>query len=115
MTEFLDKYEIYGRVVSHLFTQGKKAIRGPEETPECRYRMGRLMCAAGCLIEDEFYDESFEGLNIAEPAPAAALLRSGVDTADRFIASLVFDLQDCHDNYDIGEWPERLSELGVML
>lgn len=53
--------EIFDKIVSHLRSQGERAVSAGGA---CYYRIGKLKCAAGCLISDEDYRESFEGKSI---------------------------------------------------
>ena len=50
--------ELFEKVANHLLKQGKRCV-GPDEY--CQYRFEGLMCAAGILIPDEVYNDTFEG------------------------------------------------------
>lgn len=50
--------ELYNRMFLHLLAQNERAIN----IHGCAYRgEENLQCAVGCLIKDEYYDESLEG------------------------------------------------------
>jgi hypothetical protein len=53
----MQKQEIFDKVATHLFTQGKQAMNGEA----CQYRAeDGTMCAVGCLIPDEIYSPAIE-------------------------------------------------------
>lgn len=55
--------EIFDKVAAHLKQQGFSATDG---YGHCRYRgPNGSMCAVGCLIPDEYYCPSMEGLGVA--------------------------------------------------
>ena len=58
----MNAQEIFDYVATHLFTQGKPARNRDfsDPGPHCRYRLGELSCAAGCLIPDEIYTPEME-------------------------------------------------------
>lgn len=55
--------EIFDYVVTHLAEQGARAYN--EETGACRYRAADgKMCAVGCLLTDDLYEQTLEGEGI---------------------------------------------------
>lgn len=67
------------------------------------------MCAAGCLILDEFYKEDFEGSSVGElPEIEEALTNSGVRGED---LSMVEELQKAHDGVDPPYWIGSLTRV----
>ena len=59
----LTNQEIFNKVATHLFTQGKRSF--DKKLKVCAYRNDEgLSCAIGCLIPDELYDPAFEGRRI---------------------------------------------------
>lgn len=100
--------EVAYKVKDHLLTQNEKSIY---ITGECQYRgPNGLMCAVGCLIKDEFYDSTMEGMGADYDEVTDALIKSGVDD-DYNIFNMLLELQMCHDDYSPSEWPERLDDI----
>lgn len=112
--------EIFNKVAIHLLNQ---RTRSTDETGDCRYRSGDgLSCAVGCLIKDEDYHPSFEGVGVGSVAShtlgllptqellAKALRKAGVRPTPRNIHLLV-DLQYIHDYDHVERWRERLRSL----
>lgn len=101
----MTKQEVFDRVVTFLRAQGQPSV---SDNIGCAYR-GEYgaMCAAGCLIQDEFYDECFEGSNVVCSHVALALLNSGVPTD---LHPFVGRLQDIHDG-PVDAWEERWATL----
>lgn len=96
--------EIFTKVVQHLRQQGKPAKRGAQ----CAYRGdGGTMCAVGCLIPDEHYNSSFEGMSI-KYKPIILLLQDLYPTIDTW---LLLDLQQLHDDLDPDRWESEFSKL----
>ena len=92
------KQELLDQVATHLLTQNKQA----NSVATCRYRIGKLKCAAGCLIGKNEYKESFEGYSWSqlvklEQVPKAHML-------------LIVDLQHIHDQFPTTEWENELRE-----
>ena len=52
----MKKQEIFDKVYRHLLFQMERV----EDNDGCRYRLGKLSCAIGCLIPDDLYDEGIE-------------------------------------------------------
>lgn len=102
----LTRQEVFTKVWNHLLVQGKRA----RDYSSCVYRSAEgLMCAAGCLILDEFYKEDFEGSSVGElPEIEEALTNSGVRGED---LSMVEELQKVHDFVDPLYWIEILTRV----
>lgn len=111
--------ELFQQVVNHL---GKQRATSMSDTGDCMYRNDAgLMCAVGCLINEDLYDPRFEGVSVrtlsavrydgVDPYDVTALLEalegSGVDVSDRDTTSMLIDLQRLHDNS--ASW----SEMGM--
>lgn len=118
----LNNQQVFNKVCNHLMQQNAKA-----EVPtlplgtECRYRTEQgLSCAAGCLILDDLYSSTFEGVSLdvikdewsSDEANEKiemlknVLMLSGV-SSDSF--PLVRRLQDTHDTYEPEEWVGKLD------
>ena len=93
--------EVFDQVVNHLREQGCKS-----ETRTggmCAYRVVKegklLMCAAGCLISEKEYKQSFEGKTwSALDVPSAH-------------SSLIDQLQYVHDMFYITDWEQRFMQV----
>ena len=94
--------EVFDQITQHLLRQGKAARTA---TGACLYRVetveGILKCAAGCLIADDEYDNSFEGVIWSN------LINAG--KVPTIYGDLIRDLQRAHDNEVPSEWPGRFE------
>ena len=60
--------EIFDKVYIHLITQNQPCT--DPNTKQCKYKIGKLRCAIGCLIPDDDYNYRLEGcgvLDLIEP------------------------------------------------
>lgn len=91
--------EVFDQVATHLLIQNEKAIN---REGRCRYRFGKqkLKCAAGCLISDDEYKESFE-------CHSWQRLIFINNITDRH-AHLIGKLQNIHDSYVPDDWRGEL-------
>ena len=126
--------EIYRRASQHLLAQMEKAVE-PRSTggyvPGCtgnRYLTSTgLRCGVGVLIPPTSYTWMLEGASVNQlwsgitlasrdvpriQALKEALAEGGVNTHDSQVVGLLFNLQDCHDNYEPVDWPDRLASIG---
>lgn len=91
--------EVFDQVAAHLLTQKKRSLNGGGD---CVYQSDDgLQCAAGCLIGERNYRESFES-RMWENLAAAGLVPSKH-------CDLIMDLQYIHDGNDPHAWPELLK------
>jgi hypothetical protein len=100
--------EVFDKVATHLLTQRSRAV--DRLGGDCVYRApDGTKCAIGCLIPDELYCRSLEGLSaqrigirLAEDLPwIAPVTESG----------LLMALQTVHDGRAVGAWPEYLNRV----
>jgi hypothetical protein len=103
MEEDMTDQEMFDKVVTTLFKQGKRSVmprraRTPAGTgmkQDCAYRgEGGVRCAAGVLIHDEHYTPALELEAPDDPRVSSALMSSGIHEGQ---ISLVMDLQYAHD------------------
>ncbi len=95
--ETMTAQEVFDTVAKHLLTQNRRSCLFDEK---CAYRgTGGLMCAAGCLIPDDQYDESMEG---------AGWLDLDLSDVHR---ELIASLQYVHDYLDVDRWKKELSHV----
>ncbi len=111
----MNKQEIFDKVATHLFTQGKPAI----EDQTCKYRDSEgNSCAVGCLIPDEMYTPKLDDFNLYSKLPMDKQgtgirqhLDNNVIPLPDFINSenlnLLIALQSVHD--DGAYWEDNLE------
>lgn len=94
-TQPMDMQEIFVKVSTHLFNQGRQSKNSKEQN---RYRGPKGMkCAVGVLIPDELYHPSMEGFAVDAlcrmyPETMKAIIGDDPDTK-----RLVISLQHAHD------------------
>ena len=101
--------EIFRKISRHLLTQNERSL--VEE--DCFYRQPEtgLSCAVGCLIDNDHYSVSLEGLRAHEPPVQKAISDSlGFELAYEEIRILM-DLQNLHDYHPPTEWVKQLDLL----
>lgn len=106
----MNKLDIFNKVKEHLLTQNEKSYQGDY----CMYRAENgLKCAVGCLIKDEYYNETLEGkpllVDTVSEAVAKSLGLGKVLPLNMF--NMLSRLQDIHDNYDNNEWLVQINKL----
>jgi hypothetical protein len=124
----LTNQQIFDRVATHLLRQGKRSM---DSRGDCLYRSPEgLSCAVGCLIPDEAYLPTFEGLTVratrsnrASPedrrveAFLKALEGSGINLESSLL--VLGRLQYIHDNVTPKYWRTTLEgvaqEFGLTL
>lgn len=97
--------QIFDTVATHLFAQGKQALR--DDGIHCAYRgQNGTKCAVGCLISDDQYFKGIEGHDVC-----GVLADYSFECPDWFRQEryLLVDLQDVHDDEDHWGGPEALS------
>ena len=95
--------QVFDQVAAHLMAQRQLSS---DAYGICQYRHGNLMCAAGCLIGNGEYDESYEKLG-----SWGSLVAREIAPRDHIF--LIQDLQDVHDEYNVREWPSILKRVSV--
>lgn len=93
--------EIIDFVTDHLLKQGARAV----EESVCRYKLGEMSCAVGCLISPEDYIPLFENKGVK-----SVLIELKLDVPEE-ISNLLSRLQFIHDRIDPLFWKGKLSEL----
>lgn len=96
--------EVFEQVANHLLDQGERS----EENESCKYRYtkanGRVLsCAAGCLMSDEEYSESYEKREWDTLVYNRRVPRSH--------DSLIRNLQQIHDGVEVSQWKIGLINL----
>lgn len=110
-TEALSAQQVFDFVVTHLYTQGRKAIQDSQlfaDFESCAYRSpDGAKCAVGCLLRDEEYKEEMEGSPVSD-------LHSEGWLPSRLVPhlALLTELQGVHDiSFDVSELVRRLKSL----
>lgn len=121
----MEMQEIFDGVMTHLHTQGKRAI-GLDG--ECVYRgPNNLKCAVGCLIPEELYNSKMEGNNVKQILATNPELQEyfGIKniklTDDGFYTDdqddklqLMYEMQVIHDTsnvYPNGNWISQAANI----
>jgi hypothetical protein len=114
----MDRQAIFDKVATHLLKQNAKS-RGPMG---CQYRgSGGRMCAIGCLIPDDKYNDTYEGLVVPKREDI------GYDDEGRLFRTLqecigaetdedidfLRALQVVHDGSEPGSWAIALREFAT--
>jgi hypothetical protein len=101
--------EIFDRVATHLFTQGKQAVDGVNGPGGgyCQYRASDgSRCAVGALLPDALYNEDMEGQNVGGLYQAYPEVRAYFGEANY---GLLISLQGVHDHPDNWETEDYLK------
>ena len=95
--------EVFDQMATHLLTQNEKSAGYL-----FRYRLGRLKCAAGCLISDDEYKKSWEGRDWDTLV--------NLNEAPKAHTDLILELQRIHDGPPppYGDRPSTISPLASI-
>lgn len=111
--------EIFDKVAKHLLTQRVQSMSISaidNFTSICAYRGAEgTSCAVGCLIPDDKYDPSLEGLNIHSIAHSmmASILEVSVEEYRNNTKDLLSALQGIHDMVRPEYWRDELTTLAA--
>lgn len=98
--------EVFDQVARHLLTQKE---RSQIAESRCAYRgEDGLMCAAGCLLDDEEY------LAIEKHNMSSWLALTVAGKVPHAHAKLISDLQKIHDGEDAEYWSKELEALAQL-
>ena len=101
----LSDQELFDKVVNHLRAQGCKAL----ENNQCKYRTSSgLKCAADCLIPDDMYKPSMEGINIIRVVENNPNLKYVISNP-----RLIIRLQYIHDWIEVMNWEESFKGVAI--
>lgn len=115
---FITKQQIFDKVAAHLLQQNAQSVSGAQ----CMYRSPNgLMCAVGCLIDNEHYNPEFESLACTAMPVIDALRKSNIisdkDFKDRIepksTINMLRTIQNMHDSNDPIHWPNRLEAIAL--
>lgn len=104
--------KLFDRAANHLLNQGEISRDGEQ----CLYRgPDGLMCAVGCLIDDDSYNETLEDCNVGDDGVWEALVNSNPELSDlderdtEVVQNMLQRLQSIHDQTDPEEWAKELQ------
>ena len=105
-------YDVFNYVKEHLLKQNEKSL--DPWSLSCYYRAQKengdvLMCAVGCLMDDNYYSDEFENSSPSDIRVRAVIEKSIPNWA--YNVSLLSELQNIHDEYDPDNWSLRLEYL----
>lgn len=104
----MSKQELFDKVVTHLLTQNEKSTKVISGIEICAYRGNNgLMCAVGCLIPDEIYNEDIEGLRAVNVIEKYMCNYPTYLFYSRFLE----ELQYVHDSMSVDLWKDELISL----
>ena len=104
----MNNQEVFDKVSTHLFTQGKRAI--DKGTDHCKYRYNGLSCAVGCLIPDSLYQDDLEGVGIQLILETDEDYKDIIDFFAGVDVELLSQLQSVHDDINNFESTEIMQE-----
>jgi hypothetical protein len=105
-------YDVFNYVKQHLLNQNEKSV--DPWSLSCYYRAQKedgkvLMCAVGCLIDDNYYSDEFEN-----SSPGDLRVKQAIESSItnwNYNVSLLSELQNIHDEYDPDNWSLKLEYL----
>jgi hypothetical protein len=105
-------YDVFNYVKQHLLNQNEKSV--DPWSLSCYYRAQKedgkvLMCAVGCLIDDNYYSDEFEN-----SSPSDLRVKQAIESSItnwNYNVSLLSELQNIHDEYEPDQWSLKLEYL----
>lgn len=104
--EQASEQDIFTQVATHLLTQNEKSF--DPRTDTCRYRTGKLACAAGCLISDEEYKSDMDYRDGVLGTSWDSLVNR--ELAPSKHQDLISALQHIHDGFEASSWLKELED-----
>ena len=106
-------YDVFNYVKQHLLDQNEKSL--DPHSLSCYYRalneQGKtLMCAIGCLIDDNFYSEKLENCS-PNDSDVKKAVENSIFSDWEYNVSLLSELQNIHDEYEPDFWSLKLESL----
>ena len=104
----MDRQETYDKVRDHLMNQGERSyIAGLG----CRYRgPNGTMCAVGCLIPDDIYDDGCEGATVTGLTDREF---EAIGVAGQDDIQFLRGLQRVHDESKDGDFAQGLYDFAL--
>jgi len=109
-TSLKTDYDVFNYVKEHLLKQNEKSV--DPWSLQCQYLSQKedgkvLMCAIGCLIDDEWYSEKIENLSASNEDVKRAV--AGSIPNWEVNSNMLGELQHIHDEYDPDQWSLKLE------
>jgi len=103
-------YDVFNYVKQHLLNQNEKSV--DPWSLSCYYRAQKedgkvLMCAVGCLIDEEWYSEKIENLSASNQDVMRAISGSIINW--KVNDDMLNELQHIHDEYENDHWSLKLD------
>lgn len=103
-------YDVFNYVKQHLLNQNERSL--DPWSLQCQYRSQKedgkiLMCAVGCLINEDLYSEKIENLSASNEDVIKAI--RGSITNWKVNSNMLNELQHIHDEYENDEWSLKLD------
>jgi hypothetical protein len=103
-------YDVFNYVKEHLLNQNQRSL--DPWSLQCQYRSqtedGKvLMCAVGCLIDEDLYSEKIENLSASNEDVMKAI--RGSITTWKVNSDMLGELQNIHDEYEPDNWSLKLE------
>jgi hypothetical protein len=110
--ELKTDYDVFNYVKEHLLNQNQRSL--DPWSLQCQYRSqtedGKvLMCAVGCLIDEDLYSEKIENLSASNEDVMKAI--RGSITNWKVNSDMLGELQNIHDEYEPDNWSLKLEYL----
>lgn len=113
----IQRRDVFNTIQAHLLKQNARSM-GEYDSAEftgednpCMYRNeDGLSCAVGCLITDDNYDKTIEGMGMT-PSVLTAIESSLDIEVDQPLRTMLTELQHLHDSVDVGLWKNELIDL----
>jgi hypothetical protein len=108
--ELKTDYDVFNYVKEHLLNQNQRSL--DPWSLQCQYRSqtedGKvLMCAVGCLIDEDLYSEKIENLSASNEDVMKAI--RGSITNWKVNSDMLGELQNIHDEYEPDNWSLKLE------
>jgi hypothetical protein len=108
--ELKTDYDVFNYVKEHLLNQNQRSL--DPWSLQCQYRSqtedGKiLMCAVGCLIDEDLYSEKIENLSASNEDVMKAI--RGSITTWKVNSDMLGELQNIHDEYEPDNWSLKLE------
>ena len=105
-------YDVFNYVKEHLLNQNQRSL--DPWSLQCQYRSqtedGKvLMCAVGCLIDEDLYSEKIENLSASNEDVVKAIRGSIANWTVN--SDMLGELQNIHDEYEPDNWSLKLEYL----
>jgi len=110
LNELKTDYDVFQYVKAHLLNQNERSL--DPWSLQCQYRSQKedgkvLMCAVGCLIDEDLYSEKIENLSASNQDVMRAISGSIINW--KVNDDMLNELQHIHDEYEHDEWGLKLD------